>query len=116
MGNRKEWTTDGKGKTIVDDAPIVKDIDMYNVPVFGPDMTTAVLKLFQDEQLLTVAKKKGVRLPSFTINTIVRSKMPKVSYLAQKIRKDMSKELDTDSDLKQAVSLLEKFVVMIQDL
>merc|ERR1719291_402139 len=69
-----------------------KNIDLpssvlsFNVPVYGPSIPNSVMKIFEAADLRALAKRLSCRIPSYALNWVVQSKMPKVLDLVNAAR------------------------------
>jgi len=97
---------------------INKDVEMpssvlsINVPVYGPNIPNSVMRLFESSEMQDLAKSVSCRIPSYTLNKIVQSKMEKVLDLV-----NVARSLE---DIAQrngaAIDKLESFAKGLQDL
>ena len=84
-----------------------------NVPVFGKRIPAAVIEIFQSEDMGRLAEELGVRLPRYTLQAVVQSKMHKVRHLIDEARKRPDCRAPPNST---AVNKLERFVTRFAEL
>jgi len=57
-----------------------------NVPVYGPNIPNSVIKIFEPSDVRALAERLSCRIPSYAMDRVVQSKMPKVLDLVQAAR------------------------------
>jgi len=81
-------------------------VQKINVPCFGPNITNAVMAIFQPDEMKGIASRLGLTIPRYSLDTMVQEKMPKV--------RDMIKHCDETPEIAgsnaAAIRKLEKFV------
>mmetsp|Transcript_62024 Transcript_62024/g.164981 ORF Transcript_62024/g.164981 Transcript_62024/m.164981 type:complete len:440 (+) Transcript_62024:112-1431(+) len=89
-----------------------KSLLSINVPVYGPNIPNSVMKIFEPADMRALAQRLSCRIPSYVLNRVVQSKMPKVVDLVNAAR--------SIDDIAQrngaAIDKLESFVKGLLDL
>lgn len=89
-----------------------KSLLSINVPVYGPNIPKSVMKIFEPADMRALAQRLSCRIPSYVLNRVVQSKMPKVLDLVAAARKSE----DIAQRNAAAIDKLESFVRAFQDL
>jgi hypothetical protein len=98
----------------VDEKPIAQPyLEEFNVAVYGPDMTMAIMDLVKDPAMQQLSKDKGIGIPKFCCNTFVVSRMSKVRYMISRMQSDCADDMQ-DPKNKEALDRLERFVSKIE--